>query len=215
MYQLFEEKDPHCLMKSEICFEIYHLEIQELKYLVNDTKLDIIKRTIFKINDKQITSFTVEKIYEYMLVNRFFLSGKEYLKNLILEYKNKHKKSEKIDNFYDSFYDSNKEFNISYNDFNAIFKKNFKVTEEFVDLDNFFNFYDQKEYSFKIKINDFLEVSLKAFNNVYAFILDYLNVIFDQEDTMKKGIICLKEFKVIMAKIFINQDEWKFMEYFL
>ena len=40
MYQLFEEKDPHCLMKSEICFEIYHLEIQELKYLVPMPNID-------------------------------------------------------------------------------------------------------------------------------------------------------------------------------
>lgn len=204
-------------MSTEICFEILYSQLREYKNLANNTKNALIKYTTFYVNDKEIKSFKIDKIYELMLVNRLYQQALVYLNKLITDYKNNKKQTEKIENFYESFSTSNKEFNISFDEFKAIFNRTFKVTEGNVDLDSFFGFYEEKNYSFIIKNQDFIDLSLNTIISEHSFLLNNLNCIFDHIDMKKIGIIYLKEFEELLStKIFLNtESHWKYKKYFM
>jgi hypothetical protein len=213
---LFDDSHTTFFMNTELCFEIFHAKLREYKSLANETKYALLRSTKFTINDKDQKNVKEEKIYEYMLVNRFYSKAYVFLNEMLDGYRNNGKNLENLQRFYEPFSFCNKEFNISKEEFSSIFHRNFKIIGENIDLDHFFTFFENKKFTFKIKNDDFIELSLNAIINEHSFLNNKLNVLFDLVDMKKKGVIFLKEFEELMSKIFINIDtRWKNNEYFL
>lgn len=214
-YKLFNDDHSHYTMNTELCFEIYHAKLREFKSLANETRYSLLKYTVFSINDTEQTYTSEEKIYEYMLVNRFYQKSFVFLNQLIADYKYNNKTHENIEKFYESFAFSNKEFEINFIEFSKIFNNQFKIENGKVDLEKFFVFFDNKKYTFRIKNDDFVELSLNQIISEYEFLNNKLNSLFDLADIKKQGIIYFKEFEEIMSKIFFNMDtRWQNNEYF-
>lgn len=203
-------------MNTELCYEIYHAKLREFKSLANETKYALLKATTFSINDKEYKYVNEDKIYEYMLVNRFYQKAYVFLNELLADFRNNGKTHEVLEKFYESFAFSNKEFNIKYQEFNQIFHKLFKIEDGKIDLESFFSFFHDKKYTFKIKNDDFIDISLETIISEHDYLIDRLNIMFEVVDVRKLGIIYFKEFEELMVKIFSNIDtRWKNNEYFM
>jgi hypothetical protein len=203
-------------MNTELCFEIYHAKLREFKSLASETKYNLLRATTFCINEKEYKYVGEDKIYEYMLVNRFYNKAYVFLNELLADFKNIGKTYEILDKFYESFAFSNKEFNIKYEEFCRIFQKLFKILNGKVDLETFFAFFNDKKYTFKIRNDDFIEISLNTIISEHDYLISKLTSLFESVDVQKKGILYFKEFEELMSKIFTNIDtRWKNNEYFL
>ena len=203
-------------MNTELCFEIFDAKLREYKSLSNDTKYSLLRCSNVSINDIEIKTFNNEKIFDIILVNRFYQKAFVYLNELITDYKYNEKRFQNIDKFYESFAFSNKEFNIGYDEFYDIFNRIFKVNNGIVDLESFFGYFEGKKITFRIKNEEFLEISLNSIISEHAFLNTKLNGFFDFVDIKKQGIVFFNEFEELMSKIFLNYDSrWKNNEYFL
>lgn len=203
-------------MNTELCFEIFHAKLREYKSLANETKYALLRSTQFSINDKEQKNTKEERIYEYMLVNRFYNKAFVFLNQLLGDYRNNGKMTEKLEKFYEPFSFSNKEFIISQDEFVNIFTRLFKVSNKEIDLDHFFHFFENKKFTFRIKNDDFIELSLNSIIAEHVYLNNKLNTLFDLVDMRKRGIVFFKEFEELMTRIFVNQDtRWKNNDYFL
>ena len=66
-------------MNTELCFEIFHAKLREYKSLAIETKYALLRSTLFTINDKDQKNVKEDKLYEYMLFNRFYQKAYVFL----------------------------------------------------------------------------------------------------------------------------------------
>ena len=203
-------------MNTENCFEIYNEKLAEYKNLANETKYALLKSSIIKINNVEIKHFEIEKMFDYLLLNRFYHKAFVYSNDLITEYRKNKKTKEKISNFFNSFALSNKEFMLKPENLEEIFIRNFSCDNGYVELDDIFKFFEENSLNFLIKNEDFVDISFKTLLGEQSLIINNLNLFFDVVDIQRKGIVYFKGFEDIMSKIFDKKDSrWQNNEYFL
>ena len=114
---------------------------------------------------------------------------------------------------FNQFSTVNKEFNISYGEFELIFERSFKVSQDCIDLESFFQFFHDK-FSFEININYFLDISLNSIIALYDLLEKKILKYFSIADVAKREMITFKEFYDLMNQIVVNGTRWNISDYF-
>lgn len=215
-YKLFEEEESNYLMNLEACFGIYKTKFPNFKLSIEAFDKIIRSSEIYDTNNKSILNG--ESNYEglrdkYLLCN-FYNKNMAFIEEILNDYKEE--KINEIDalEIANHFMIANSEFEMNLVYVLDIFKLNFSVKEDMIDLQSFFDFF-LKKYFFKIKIIDFLNHSMDRLINIYNYIDRIIGQIWNKADVMKNGCIYYKEFENSMKNLMGNgENKWKISEYF-
>ena len=109
---------------------------------------------------------------------------------------------------------ANKDYDLNLLMIADLLKRNFKMSDDKIQLDSFFDYFVNK-YIFRIKITDFVQVSIESFSTIYADLDKIAQKIWENADAKKNGIIFYKEFENVMSELLCNsENKWKISEYF-
>lgn len=212
-YKIFEELESTYIMNLEDCFDIFHHKFSY--YFLSAEALDkLIRACEVYESDNKKENFGFERTLDKFLLIRFYEKSPKFIEALVLDYRNKIKNEVDMLSLAHQFMSANKDLDINLNVTLDLFKKNFQVKEDLIDLDSFFTYFLKKFY-FKIKIIDFVNVSVERLINIYNGLNKILNKMWDNADLKRQGIIFMKEFEQVLSGLLGNsENKWKIAEYF-
>jgi hypothetical protein len=213
-YDSYHKNSP--FISTDLCFEIYSQKLNNFNFQL-ETKDKIIKMTkVTDINNKYIYLNEVKK-FDYFTLIRFYNKSEIFIGDLFKDYKESKKTKEKLDNFIEPFTIPNKDFCLNNQQVENIFRRCFKINEEFINLDEFFTFFTKK-YTFSIRISDFIEICYNNAIDVFNAVEKRLEKLFLEYDSRKNGMMYFKDFEPMMHKILdfkTKDNKWKINDYFM
>jgi hypothetical protein len=215
-YKLFEEDESTYLMNLDACFTMYKNKFPNFKLSIEAFDRIIRVAEIYDINNNNIMSgeSNYEGVKDKFLLNNFYNKNVGLIEGMLNDFKQVLKTEVDALEIANLFMIANIEFEFNLIYVLDIFKLNFVVKDEKIDLQSFFDFF-LKKYFFKIKVSDFLNISADRLINIYISLDKIITAIWNKADMLKNDVIYFKEFESVMKNLLGNAEtKWKISEYF-
>jgi hypothetical protein len=215
-YKLFEEDESNYLMNLDACFTMYKNKFPNFKLSIEAFDRLIRVTEIYDSNNNNIMSggSNYEGVRDKFLLNNFCNKNVGLIEEMLNEFKKVTKTEVDALEMANLFMIANFEFEFNLIYVLDIFKINFVVKDDKIDLQSFFDFF-LKKYFFKIKVIDFLNISIDRIISIFNSLDKIILNLWNKADIFKNDAIYYKEFEGVMKNLMGNAEtKWKISEYF-
>lgn len=212
-YKIFEESESNYLMTLENCIEIYLNKFPHFGINVEDLE-KLLRFCVVIQNEKETENLGLENKKDIFYLMKYYHKQGPSIQLMLNSFKNHIKSEESYLPIADQIMVANKDYDLNLLTIADLLKRNFKMSEDKIQLDSFFDYFVNK-YIFRIKITDFVQVSIESFSTIYADLDKIAQKIWENADAKKNGIIFYKEFENVMSDLLCNsENKWKISEFY-
>lgn len=212
-YKIFEESDNNYLMTLENCMDIYTNKFPT--FSLNFESLEkLLRLCTVTHGENELENLGLEDKKDIFYLMRYYHNQNIPFQLLLNGFKNNIKNEESYLIISDQIMVANDEYDLNLLQILDLLKRNFKVSNENVQLDSFLDYFVDK-HVFKIKVMDFLQVSIDNFAMIYADLDKICLKMWENADSKKNGIIFFREFELVLNILLGNsENKWKISDYF-